>query len=130
MKGNYNGNAPFLISPVQGLGLYANVNYSLGCAVVCNDTSGFAGMAVVGLHTLGWLGCAAVLFGHRKTEVAFESDSFVKCVCVCVCVCVCAAFPLLFLFLFLFLFMTLRSQLLSRPRPTPMPLLLSLELMR
>jgi len=42
MQGNYNGKAPFLISPVQGLGKYANTVYQQGCNVACGSTSGFA----------------------------------------------------------------------------------------
>ena len=43
MQGNYYGNAPFLISPEEGLSKYTTVNYTLGCDTKCTDTSGFAG---------------------------------------------------------------------------------------
>ena len=43
MQGNYYGNAPFLISPEEGLSKYTSVNYVQGCDVACANTSGFAG---------------------------------------------------------------------------------------
>jgi beta-glucosidase-like glycosyl hydrolase len=42
MQSNYHAQAPFLISPVMGLGKYAKVNYVQGCDISQNDTSGFA----------------------------------------------------------------------------------------
>jgi len=44
MQGNYAGNAPFLISPQQGIETYVNnVTLVKGCSnVACTDTSGFA----------------------------------------------------------------------------------------
>jgi len=41
MQGNYAGNAPFLITPRQGLAAYGTVNYVKGCDVSSSDTSGF-----------------------------------------------------------------------------------------
>ncbi|EGD77165.1 beta-glucosidase [Salpingoeca rosetta] len=42
MQGNYQGTAPFLISPVRGFKNYsAAVTYAKGCDVACKDTSGF-----------------------------------------------------------------------------------------
>ena len=43
MQGNYNGNAPFLISPLEGLQkIGASVTYVQGCDVSCSSDSGFA----------------------------------------------------------------------------------------
>ena len=43
MQGNYNGNAPFLISPLEGLQkIGATVTYAQGCDVGCTSDSGFA----------------------------------------------------------------------------------------
>ncbi|XP_064404909.1 uncharacterized protein LOC135350121 [Halichondria panicea] len=43
MKGNYNGNAPYLISPLEGLQkLGVSVSYAMGCDVKCASNSGFA----------------------------------------------------------------------------------------
>eukprot|EP01064_Diplonema_japonicum_P011618 TRINITY_DN19024_c0_g1_i1.p1 TRINITY_DN19024_c0_g1~~TRINITY_DN19024_c0_g1_i1.p1 ORF type:complete len:764 (+),score=144.53 TRINITY_DN19024_c0_g1_i1:48-2294(+) len=42
MQANYQGQAPYLISPLQGIGNYARTIYSLGCDTNCVDRSGFA----------------------------------------------------------------------------------------
>lgn len=54
MQGNYYGNAPFLISPEEGLSKYTSVNYVQGCNVACTDTSGFAGKALRSVHPRVW----------------------------------------------------------------------------
>eukprot|EP00659_Diplonema_papillatum_P011960 gene11960-18457_t len=42
MQGNYQGHAPYLISPVAGVQLYANATFAYGCDVACNSTALFA----------------------------------------------------------------------------------------
>ena len=43
MQGNYNGKAPYLISPLEGLQkIGASVTYVQGCDVGCSSDSGFA----------------------------------------------------------------------------------------
>lgn len=43
MLGNYQGNPPFIVSPVQGAKAYSSaVSYVLGCDVACDSTAGFA----------------------------------------------------------------------------------------
>jgi hypothetical protein len=41
MQGNYAGNAPFLITPRQGLASYGTVNYAKGCDIASSNTGGF-----------------------------------------------------------------------------------------
>jgi len=41
MQGNYYGNAPYLITPRQGLGAYGTVTYVKGCDIASSSTSGF-----------------------------------------------------------------------------------------
>ena len=36
---------PYLINPVDALGKFATVTYTLGCSMIGNDTSGFAAAA-------------------------------------------------------------------------------------
>ncbi len=40
MQGNYKGTAPYLISPLQGMGV--SVTYKQGCDVKCDSDSGFS----------------------------------------------------------------------------------------
>eukprot|EP01012_Entosiphon_sulcatum_P026875 TRINITY_DN32374_c0_g1_i1.p1 TRINITY_DN32374_c0_g1~~TRINITY_DN32374_c0_g1_i1.p1 ORF type:complete len:736 (-),score=89.17 TRINITY_DN32374_c0_g1_i1:56-2263(-) len=42
MQGNYEGIAPYLITPVAGISKYTSVNYAQGCDVPCGSQSGFA----------------------------------------------------------------------------------------
>eukprot|EP01090_Pellita_catalonica_P015518 TRINITY_DN4226_c0_g2_i2.p1 TRINITY_DN4226_c0_g2~~TRINITY_DN4226_c0_g2_i2.p1 ORF type:complete len:464 (+),score=97.31 TRINITY_DN4226_c0_g2_i2:33-1424(+) len=42
MQGNYYGHAPYLISPMMGLELYATVAYAQGCDIDSQDKGGFA----------------------------------------------------------------------------------------
>jgi beta-glucosidase-like glycosyl hydrolase len=42
LQGNYYGNAPYLISPVQGISKYVTTTYAQGCTIATNDTSGIA----------------------------------------------------------------------------------------
>eukprot|EP01119_Soliformovum_irregulare_P012048 TRINITY_DN3096_c0_g1_i1.p1 TRINITY_DN3096_c0_g1~~TRINITY_DN3096_c0_g1_i1.p1 ORF type:complete len:878 (-),score=229.77 TRINITY_DN3096_c0_g1_i1:40-2523(-) len=42
LQGNYYGNAPYLVSPIQGLTSYAKVNFAHGCDIDSNVTAGFA----------------------------------------------------------------------------------------
>lgn len=41
MQGNYQGSACFLITPRQGIGAYATVNYAKGCDIASTSTTGF-----------------------------------------------------------------------------------------
>lgn len=41
MQGNYYGNAPYLITPRQGLAKYATVTYVKGCDIASTSTTGF-----------------------------------------------------------------------------------------
>ena len=42
MQGNYYGQAPYLISPMQGVQSYTSASFTFGCGIASNDTSGFA----------------------------------------------------------------------------------------
>jgi len=39
MQGNYYGNAPYLISPLQGISAYVKTTYAMGSTIATNDTS-------------------------------------------------------------------------------------------
>jgi hypothetical protein len=53
LQGNYQGQAPFLITPAEGLAKYTTVNYVEGCQNInCDSTSGFGGKLGVGR---GWV---------------------------------------------------------------------------
>ena len=43
MQGNYQGVAPFLVSPLDGLSKYTTATYVEGCNVDCTSTSGIPG---------------------------------------------------------------------------------------
>jgi hypothetical protein len=76
MQGNYNGKAPYLISPVQGMSTYTNVTLAMGCKdVACGDTSGFddatkaATSADVAVVVIG-IDQTQESEGHDRTSIA------------------------------------------------------------
>lgn len=76
MQGNYNGVAPFLISPVQGVSTYSKTTQAKGCNdVACKDTSGFddatkaASAADVAVVVVG-IDQSQESEGHDRTSIA------------------------------------------------------------
>lgn len=75
MQGNYQGTAPFLISPQQGFSEYTAVNYLKGCDIDSSDTSGLkdavaaAAIADATVLVVGLTG-AQEGEGHDRTDIS------------------------------------------------------------
>eukprot|EP01060_Flectonema_neradi_P015965 TRINITY_DN225_c0_g1_i1.p1 TRINITY_DN225_c0_g1~~TRINITY_DN225_c0_g1_i1.p1 ORF type:complete len:751 (+),score=186.03 TRINITY_DN225_c0_g1_i1:68-2320(+) len=75
MQGNYQGDAPYLISPRAGIQKYVNVTYAMGCDIECASNAGFsaatkaAGEADATVIVIG-ISSSQEGEGHDRTQIS------------------------------------------------------------
>lgn len=75
LQGNYYGNAPYLVSPIQGFSTYAKVNYAAGCDIASNSTAGFTQACNIAETS----DVTILVMGIDQSQVTIRSSSIHRC---------------------------------------------------